>query len=110
MCNLRLQAVNPKTCLIARFVYIVTSRSSHSTRTCILMTSRDAAVCTYKMYKLFLPQIILSRNSSVDSTLAFGPGEPGSIPGKAFFFGMFFFFNDGKVIDTPPLRHVNTDC
>ena len=39
--------------------------------------SRDAAVCTYK---LFLPNVILSRNSLVDSTLAFGPGGLGSIP------------------------------
>ena len=77
--------------------------------------SRDAAVCTDK---LFLPWVVLSRNSSVDSILAFGPGEPGSIPGIdyfIFFFGKLFyiyifFFNDGKVIDTPPLRHVfNTD-
>ena len=35
--------------------------------------SRDAAVCTYK---LFIPIVVLSRNSSVDSTLASGPGGP----------------------------------
>ena len=66
--------------------------------------SRDAAVCTDKP---FLPRVVLSRNSSVDSMLAFGPGDPGSIPGiDIFFFGKFFFiyffFNDGKIIDTNP--------
>ena len=50
--------------------------------------SRDAAVCTDK---LFLPTAILSRNSSVDSMLDFGPGGPGSIP----YTDNFFFFGGG---------------
>ena len=71
--------------------------------------SRDATVCTYT---LFLPNVKHIRNSSVVSTLAFGHGGHGSIPGTEDFFGerWVFFFNDGKVIDTPPLWHVfNTD-
>ena len=63
----------------------------------------------------FLPTVVLSQNSSVVGTLAFGPGRTGfDSPNGRFIFGMLFFlyifFNDGKVIDTQPLRHINTDC
>ena len=54
MFSLRSHTVNPKTCLIARFVYIVTSRTSRSTRTCIPMT--DHAMRGFSQISFLYPQ------------------------------------------------------